>query len=129
MSTERHLRCPTCRNTSPVPTGGVIIRMRVGGHETFRTRYLKRCPVCRGYKFQLLETEGEAAMGAAPAFSAERELTLQELAAYVSEDSMDIETAEAIAGSPAPEARKREIAAHVAEGTLDRAEAVRLLAL
>lgn len=53
--------------------------------------------------------------------------TWYELIAYVSEGSMTVEIAEQIASSAAAEPRKREVAAHVAEGAMKAEDAVRLL--
>lgn len=130
MTRTKQLRCPACNHTMPDPKGGIILRIGTAGS----TRVLKRCTVCDTLRFQILERVGERTKKAAksPACDApadDRELTLHELAAYVSEKSIDIETAEAIASSSAPEPRKREIAALLAEGALDVAQARRLLAL
>ena len=89
------------------------------------TRVLGRCDICKKFKFLISEPDGAAA---APA-PADRELTLHELAAYVSEQSMTIDTAESIAAAACPEPRKRHVAALVAEGVLSPADAVRLLAM
>jgi len=79
-------------------------------------------------KFLISEPAG-ASGGVGGKVAADREVTLMELAAYVSESTMSIETAEAIAGAECPEARKRHVAALVAEGVLKAGDAVRLLAM
>ncbi len=123
--TSTHLRCPSCGHTRPAKAAGVIIRLRAAGHDIIPTRILGRCHGCGKMKFLISEPDDAPA---APA-TADRELTLQELAAYVSENSMDIATVEAIAAATCPEARKRHIAALVAEGVLKPADALRLLAI
>ena len=125
--TGTQLRCPTCNHTQPPKTSGVVIRLRAAGHEVVRTRFLARCPVCERLRFLISEPAGQEPPAAA--FTADREATLQELAAYVGEGTMDIGTAEAVAAATCPEARKRHIAALVAEGVLKPADAVRLLAI
>jgi hypothetical protein len=130
-STLGNLRCPTCGFTQPPKKGGVIIRLRAGGHHLIRTRILGRCSVCNQMKF--LIADGEENPGTpttlAASNAADREVTLVELAAYVSENTMTIDTAEAIAQATCPEPRKRHIAALVAEGVLSPQDALRLLAI
>jgi hypothetical protein len=121
------LRCPTCGHIHPPKMCGIILRLRAGGHEMFPTRVLGRCAWCGKMKF-LISEPAEGAVAPAP-IAADREVTMQELAAYVSEDTMRIETAEAIAAAACPETRKRHIAALVAEGVLNPADALRLLAI
>jgi hypothetical protein len=120
-----HLRCPTCGHIHPPRSSGIIIRMRAAGHEVIPTRILGRCAGCDKLKFLISEPD-DAPSRPTPA---DRELTLQELAAYLSEDSMDISTVESIAAAACPEPRKRHVAALVAEGVLTPEEALRLLAI
>lgn len=119
---ETSLRCPTCGSVHPPKKGGVILRVKAGDA---RMRVLGRCTVCDQMKFLISEPAG----GPGGKVAADREVTLMELAAYVSESTMSIETAEAIAGAESPEARKRHVAALVAEGVLKPEDAVRLLAM
>src|SRR5262249_36134290 len=108
------LRCPACGHIHPPKMGGIILRLPARGHGVFPTRMLGRCAGGGKMKFLIPEpAEGAAAPGAV---GPDREVTLQELAAYVSEGTMRIETAEAIAAAGCPETRKRHIAALVAEG-------------
>ncbi len=126
MDSATHLRCPTCGQTHPPKKVGIIVRLRVGGEDSAPTRVLDRCVVCDKLKFLISEPSGQAPR---PVYTADREMTLQELAAYVGEGTMAIETAESIARASCPEARKRHIAALVAEGVLSPADALRLLAM
>ncbi len=119
------LRCPTCGSVHPDKKEGVILRLRVGGAPT---RVLGRCTVCDEMKFLISEPAGAPGVPGGKV-AADREVTLMQLAAYVSESTMSIETAEAIAGAECPEARKRHVAALVAEGVLKPGDAVRLLAI
>lgn len=120
-----HLRCPACGHINPPKVAGIVIRLRAAGHDVIPTRILGRCRGCDKVKFLISESDGSLA----PATPVERELTLQELAAYLGESSMDIQTVEAIAAATCPEPRKRHIAALVAEGVLTPPDALRLLAI
>ena len=70
---------------------------------------------------------GRGAAGGAAATSPYQERTWSELIAYVSEGTMSAETANRLAACPAPEPRKREVAAHVAEGAISVTDALTLL--
>lgn len=62
-----------------------------------------------------------------PDASEDQEQTWSELIAYVSEGTMSADLANQIAASSAPESRKREVAAHVAESAISPEDALKLL--
>lgn len=122
MSTNWQWRCRTCGHTGPAK--GVF---RIGTSGTTRT--IGRCSRCDAWRVLILEKAGTPAPAgstAAPT-DAEADRTWFELTAYVSEGSMTVEVAEQIAGSAAPEPRKREVAAHIAGGAMTPDDALRLL--
>lgn len=133
-ATDWRWRCPSCGHTGEAKgPGGFVFRIGTSG----TTRVLGRCSHCDAWRMLVLErasdfmasgSSGSAGTGGAGgAASVDQEQTWSELIAYVSEGTMSAEVANQIAGSAAPETRKREVAAHVAEGTIKPDDAVKLL--
>lgn len=131
-------RCPSCGHTgSAKGPGGFVFRIGTSGTK----RSLGRCSRCRAWRMLVLERgsdpvrPGSRGVGDVPggtggtggAAIADQERTWSELIAYVSEGSMSADVANQIAGSAAPETRKRDVAAHVAEGAIRPEDAVKLL--
>lgn len=121
-STEWRWRCPSCGNTGDAKgPGGLVFRIGTSG----TARVLGRCSRCEAWRMLVLERTS----GPLPpeAISADQERTWSELIAYVSEGTMTADAANQIAASAAPEARKREVAAHVAEGAIKAEDVEKLL--
>lgn len=134
-------RCPSCGHTGKAKgPGGLVFRIGTSG----TSRSLGRCTRCDAWRMLVLERASDpvasgsrgsggaggvsgGAGGAGGVASADQEQTWSELIAYVSEGTMSADVANQIAGSGAPEARKREVAAHVAEGAIKPEDAVKLL--
>jgi len=134
-------RCASCGHTGKAKgPGGFVFRIGTSG----TSRSLGRCSHCDAWRMLVLERASDpmppsspgaggvsggagGAGGAGGVASADQEQTWSELIAYVSEGTMSADVANQIAGSGAPEARKREVAAHVAEGAIKPEDAVKLL--
>lgn len=130
-------RCPTCGHTGPERRAGGLV-LRIGASGT--TRSLGRCSACDAWRMLIRERSaptgggggtagaaGRGAGGTASTSSPDQERTWSELIAYVSEGTMSAETANRLAACTAPESRKREVAAHVAEGAISVNDALTLL--
>jgi len=115
-----NLRCGPCGREKPAAEAGIV---RIGAASVGK-RVLGYCTQCRRFRMLHLERHVPGRSG-----GVQVELTRRELAAYVAEGTMDVGTAERIAGSGATEPRKREIAGLIAEGALPAEEGVRLLSL
>ncbi|MCC6228237.1 MAG: hypothetical protein IT432_03315 [Phycisphaerales bacterium] len=129
-ATDWRWRCPTCGRTgSAKGPGGFVFRIGTSG----TTRVLGRCSHCESWRMLVLERASDPVSTSSPCApgtgnaSADQERTWSELIAYVSEGTMSAEVANQIAGSAAPEARKREVAAHVAEGAIKPEDVGKLL--
>lgn len=111
-SSEWMLRCTTCGREGPLAGRGLRI-----GAASIGKRVLGYCRGCERLRWVAVERgPSKAADGA-----------WLEVLSYVSERSIDAETGERILKSSASESRKREVAAHLAEGALTAEEALRLL--
>lgn len=121
-ATDWRWRCPACGNTGPDKgAAGMVFRIGTSG----TTRTLGRCSGCQAWKLLILERTSTPLPSAS--LDADQERTWSELIAYVSEGTMTAELAAQIGQSPAPETRKREVAAHVAEGAISPGDALTLL--
>lgn len=115
-------RCPTCGKTSAdTRNAGFVFRIGTSG----TTRSLGRCSGCNAWRMLILERASDPLPP--QALNADQERTWSELIAYVSEGTMTAEVATQIAQSSAPETRKREVAAHVAERALTPEQALTML--
>ncbi|MEK6701664.1 MAG: hypothetical protein AABZ53_05335 [Planctomycetota bacterium] len=115
-------RCPACEKTSEsTGAGGFVFRIGTSG----TTRSLGRCSGCDAWRMLILERASDPLPP--EALNADQERTWSELIAYVSEGTMSAEVASQIAQSSAPETRKREVAAHVAEKALTPEQAMTML--
>lgn len=100
--------------------------MRLGTSGT--TRSLGRCSGCNAWRMLMLERVSDPGpKSPSGAGDADQERTWSELIAYVSEGTMTADLANRIAASAVPEARKREVAAHVAEGAIKPEDVAKLL--
>lgn len=111
--------CPKCAKCRPYPG----IRL---GAVSVGKKMLAYCTDCRRLVWAKVEKKPDTT-----AFTAadDADRTWADLLAFVSEGTIDIDTAEQIFAAPAPENHKREVAAQLAEGHLDAPAAIRLLNL
>lgn len=124
-ATDWRWRCPTCGQTGAAKgRSGFVFRIGTSG----TTRSLGRCSGCNAWRMLVLERASvPVPKNPSDAGDAEQEQTWSELIAYVSEGTMAADLANQIAASAAPEARKREVAAHVAEGAIKPEDVGKLL--
>lgn len=111
--------CPKCTKCRPYPG----IRL---GAASIGKRMLAYCTDCRKLVWAKVEKKPEHAPFIA---SDDADRTWADLLAFVSEGTIDIDTAEQIFATPASEQHKRDVAAQLAEGRIDAAAAIRLLNL
>ncbi len=124
-ATNWRWRCPTCGHTASAKgPGGFVFRIGTSGTK----RSLGRCSRCDAWRMLVLERGSEPTPDSrSGGGNADQERTWSELIAYVSEGTMTADVANQIAASAAPEARKREVAAHVAEGAIRPEDVGKLL--
>lgn len=124
-ATDWRWRCPTCGRTGAAKgRSGFVFRIGTSGS----TRSLGRCSGCNAWRMLVLERASDPVTKSQSGTSnADQERTWSELIAYVSEGTMTADLANQIAASAAPESRKREVAAHVAEGAINTEDVGKLL--
>jgi hypothetical protein len=111
---KHHLRCTTCGKTGPLPP-----TMHLGGGASVGKRIMGKCSGCGGAMRSLAVVpipDGH-----------ENDAVWNELLAYIVEETMSVDTALAIIGSAGSSDRKREVAAHVAEGSLKPEDGLKML--
>ncbi|HVZ95136.1 MAG TPA: hypothetical protein VG797_11570 [Phycisphaerales bacterium] len=130
--TKWRLRCTSCGRVGPLPAGMIRI-----GAASWGKVILGRCSACGKLRAMAVEPDrpvespnGAAANGQLTSEQlADRDRTWTELVAFVSEGTITSDLAQQIYESEVPEHRKREAAAHIAEGSMKGEEAIKMLKL